>query len=224
MSKVDGCNLERISSLPFQFVDGSCTTYGEKMDAVMLCFGSSPYQQCSRSVLKRTVHFGCYCFLVLTVLNSKLKQRPIIHISDHWDSQHIMISLLRLVRTIILTIWRLKFTKSFVHGRLFQIIHLLTQLGKILSVPDHTATLWHRLGSPHSSFWGHAAVTIEKAVYIIGGRGYTDGTYSSNDIAKFENNEWSRAGELIQGRDVHNAITNGELTMVFGGYTFDDNP
>ena len=77
---------------------------------------------------------------------------------------------------------------------------------------------------PHLRFWGHAAVTIEKAVYIIGGRGYTDGTYSSNDIAKFENNEWSRAGELIQGRYVHNAITNGELTMVFGGYTFDDNP
>ena len=54
------------------------------------------------------------------------------------------------------------------------------------------------------------------AVYLIGGIsnfGY------SGAMSKFQNNQWSRMANLMQGRQGHASITFGGRTMVVGGQT-----
>ena len=61
------------------------------------------------------------------------------------------------------------------------------------------------------------AATADTA-YIIGG--YQGSSYSTT-IAQFKNNQWSKAGDLTQGREYHGSISVGTETMVIGGYASD---
>ena len=38
-------------------------------------------------------------------------------------------------------------------------------------------------------------------------------------IAQFKDNQWSKVGDLSQGRQYHGSISVGTETMVIGGYT-----
>ena len=47
------------------------------------------------------------------------------------------------------------------------------------------------------------------------------GLDSLDIIAKFENNKWSRYGNLQTARETHRSITSGTQTIVIGGGTKD---
>ena len=67
----------------------------------------------------------------------------------------------------------------------------------------------------------YAAVSTRDAVYILGGYGAA----AWAPIARFKDLIWTKTGELIQGRSVHGAITNGMgLTMIIGGLSNDNDP
>ena len=58
--------------------------------------------------------------------------------------------------------------------------------------------------------------TLE-AAFVIGGRDLDDSYLDL--IAQFQNNQWSRYGNLQKRRYLHGSITSGSLTMIIGGDT-----
>ena len=58
--------------------------------------------------------------------------------------------------------------------------------------------------------------TLE-AAFVIGGRDLDDSYLDV--IAQFQNNQWSRYGNLQKRRSLHGSITSGSLTMIIGGST-----
>ena len=46
ISRVDGCNVKRVGTLEFDFVNGACNTYQLKMEKILLCFSSDATKEC----------------------------------------------------------------------------------------------------------------------------------------------------------------------------------
>ena len=64
----------------------------------------------------------------------------------------------------------------------------------------------------------YSVASTTKAAFVIGGFDVSIGGSSSLDvIAKFENNKWSRYGNLQNSRYNHESITSGTQTIVIGG-------
>ena len=59
--------------------------------------------------------------------------------------------------------------------------------------------------------YGYSVASTNEAAFVIGGYG--------SEIAKFENNRWSKFGNLQRSRAFHGSITIGTETMIIGGYT-----
>ena len=56
ISNVENCGLKRIGSLPTAFDWGSCNTFEDTSEYVLLCFGSYPdYSSCYEYVLDFTL-------------------------------------------------------------------------------------------------------------------------------------------------------------------------
>ena len=68
----------------------------------------------------------------------------------------------------------------------------------------------------------YATSSTESSVYIIGG--FTSDPTSTPIIAEYKNDEWNNIGNLKQARIQHGVITSGSLTMVIGGYDYNDQP
>ena len=64
-------------------------------------------------------------------------------------------------------------------------------------------------------YYYSTAATADTA-YIIGG--IYQGSGYSTTIAQFKNHQWSKVGDLSQGRQYHGSISVGTETMVIGGY------
>ena len=66
---------------------------------------------------------------------------------------------------------------------------------------------------------GHAAVSSEESVYIIGG--YEWNTLSrdieKSSIMEYKENIWTKVGDLHQARKGHLAIASGSIVMILGG-------
>ena len=60
----------------------------------------------------------------------------------------------------------------------------------------------------------YSTASTKEAAFVIGGR-------DLDVIAQFQNNQWSRYGNLQKRRSLHGSITSGSLTMIIGGYTND---
>ena len=60
----------------------------------------------------------------------------------------------------------------------------------------------------------------EKVLVFVGATDYNDG--KDGTVAKFENGEWSRVGELIQSRALHNSVVIGDKVIIAGGLALDD--
>ena len=58
----------------------------------------------------------------------------------------------------------------------------------------------------------YSTSSTAEAVYIIGGYPTTD------TIAEFKNNQWSKLSSLNEARYYHGSIRVGDLTMIIGGY------
>ena len=61
----------------------------------------------------------------------------------------------------------------------------------------------------------YAAVSFAKSVFIYGGN---DGKSELKTVAEYRNSEWSHAGNLLYSREGHNAIINGNVALVMGGF------
>ena len=66
----------------------------------------------------------------------------------------------------------------------------------------------------HSEIYYYAALSVRSAVFIFGG--YGGGSYVST-VAKYENNIWTREGNLNQARRGHEAITVNGMAYIIGG-------
>ena len=62
----------------------------------------------------------------------------------------------------------------------------------------------------------YSTAATDEAAYIIGG---LQGSRYSRTIVQFKNDQWSKLGDLIHGRDFHASISIGPKTMVVGGMT-----
>ena len=62
----------------------------------------------------------------------------------------------------------------------------------------------------------YSVASTTEAAFVIGG---WDGSSSLDIIAKFENNQWSRYGNLQKARSGHGSITSGTQTIIIGGFT-----
>ena len=61
----------------------------------------------------------------------------------------------------------------------------------------------------------YTVASTPEAAFVIGGY---DGSLYIDVIAQFKNNQWSKVGDLSQGRRYHGSISVGTETMVIGGY------
>lgn len=57
--------------------------------------------------------------------------------------------------------------------------------------------------------------STEDAAFIIGG--YVGGTDYVSTIAKFQDNQWTRYGDLNVPRRFHGSIRSGDQNMIIGG-------
>ena len=62
----------------------------------------------------------------------------------------------------------------------------------------------------------YSVSSTNQAAFFIGG---FDGNSQLSVIAKYENDKWSRHGNLKRRRYGHGSITSGTTTFVIGGYT-----
>ena len=60
----------------------------------------------------------------------------------------------------------------------------------------------------------YSAASTADAAYIIGGY------YTSEVVAEFKNNEWSRLKDLSKARYGHGSLSVGEQTIIIGGGTY----
>ena len=40
ISRIDGCNVERVGNLEFDFSGGACNTYDFEVEKILFCFGT----------------------------------------------------------------------------------------------------------------------------------------------------------------------------------------
>ena len=57
--------------------------------------------------------------------------------------------------------------------------------------------------------------STEDAAFIIGG--YDGGSYYVSTIAKFQDNQWTKYGDLNIPRRFHGSIRSGDQTIIIGG-------
>ena len=82
--------------------------------------------------------------------------------------------------------------------------------------------LWYRIIEyPYQNrIFGYATVSRSNKVFLFGG--CCDDSWSS--ISLFEDDEWSKIGDLRQGRLNHIAILYGTDVMIFGGKSKNNQP
>ena len=102
---------------------------------------------------------------------------------------------------------------DLINGMMLQIIHF-TRKSIFLWFKHNiylvTSTVYLR------KIYGYSVASTNEAAFVIGGSGSDN---LSNVIAKFENNGWSKFGNLQKSRALHGSITIGTETMIIGGMT-----
>ena len=68
----------------------------------------------------------------------------------------------------------------------------------------------------HSRLEAYAALSVGSAVFIFAG--YHGQVSAVNTVAKYENNIWTREGNLNQARRGHEAITVNGMAYIIGGF------
>ena len=66
------------------------------------------------------------------------------------------------------------------------------------------------------SIFGHATVSLDDSVYIIGGFTEKEGP-NTKTIGKFFSGDWFQVGQLNEGRHSHNALATETEIMIVGG-------
>ena len=81
--------------------------------------------------------------------------------------------------------------------------------------------LWSLSHSFFSSIIKYAVVSTADAAFIIGGTNSVSRSpgYYGNIIAKFQDNIWTRYGNLLKGRFSPGAIVSGDQIMIIGGFS-----
>ena len=72
-----------------------------------------------------------------------------------------------------------------------------------------------------SNYYQYSVASTNQAVFFIGGRHLAGGSFSSV-IAKYEDHEWSRYGNLKKSRRGLGSIAFGTEMLVIGGETNDN--
>ena len=67
------------------------------------------------------------------------------------------------------------------------------------------------------SYYGTASTN--SAAYILGGYYYLNGDQRTSTIAQFQNNQWSKIGDLREAKSSSSAILNNEEYLIIGGGT-----
>ena len=101
--------------------------------------------------------------------------------------------------------WRVEADYPF--SKRFKIIHSLYRI--IRSVLS--------LGPPYCIFRlaDYAAVSFGNSVFIYGGN---DGKAEMRTVAEYRNGEWNKVGDMLYKREGHNAILNGNIALIMGGF------
>ena len=73
------------------------------------------------------------------------------------------------------------------------------------------------LGPPYCIFRlaDYAAVSFGNSVFIYGGN---DGKAEMRTVAEYRNGEWNKVGDMLYKREGHNAILNGNIALIMGGF------
>ena len=64
---------------------------------------------------------------------------------------------------------------------------------------------------------GYGTASTNSASYILGGCYYLNGDKRTSTIAQFQNNQWSKIGDLKEVKDCFSAILHNEKYLVIGG-------
>ena len=65
----------------------------------------------------------------------------------------------------------------------------------------------------------YGTASTNSAAYILGGYYYLNGNKRTSTIAQFQNNQWSKIGDLMEVRSASSAILNNEEYLIIGGGT-----
>ena len=63
----------------------------------------------------------------------------------------------------------------------------------------------------------YGTASTDSAAYILGGYYYLNGKQRTSTIAQFQNNQWSKIGDLMEVRSGSSAILNNEEYLIIGG-------
>ena len=63
----------------------------------------------------------------------------------------------------------------------------------------------------------YGTASTNSASYILGGYYYLNGSKRTSTIAQFQNNQWSKIGDLREAKSSSSAILNNEEYLVIGG-------
>jgi len=61
----------------------------------------------------------------------------------------------------------------------------------------------------------YAAVSFGNSVFIYGGN---DGKAEMRTVAEYRNGIWNKVGDMLYKREGHNAILNGNIALIMGGF------
>ena len=61
----------------------------------------------------------------------------------------------------------------------------------------------------------YAAVSFGNSVFIYGGN---DGKAEMRTVAEYRNGEWNKVGDMLYKREGHNAVLNGNIALIMGGF------
>ena len=65
----------------------------------------------------------------------------------------------------------------------------------------------------------YGTASTDSAAYILGGYYYLNGNKRTSTIAQFQNNQWSKIGDLREAKSSSSAILNNEEYLIIGGGT-----
>ena len=64
---------------------------------------------------------------------------------------------------------------------------------------------------------GYGTASTNAASYILGGYYYLNGHKRTSTIAQFQNNQWSKFGDLMEIKSCPSAVFNNEEYLITGG-------
>ena len=65
----------------------------------------------------------------------------------------------------------------------------------------------------------YGTASTNSAAYILGGYYHLNGNKRTSTIAQFQNNQWSKIGDLSEAKSSSSAILNNEEYLIIGGET-----